>query len=105
MTRMLFDSKTMRLATKFTPLILRFTFEHNYVVGISPPEELTNIWHFRRARGRLRFSRYVVDMKECNAPESNNTTVEVSLMKNIAMTTFEASWASSIATWLTLPCA
>jgi hypothetical protein len=31
--------------------------------------------------GRLCFSTYAVDMKDCNAPESNNTTVEVSLTK------------------------
>jgi hypothetical protein len=53
--------------------------------------------------GRLCFSTYVADMKECDALESNNTTSEVSLMKNIPMITSEASWASSIATWLTLP--
>jgi hypothetical protein len=37
-------------------------------------------------------------MKECDAPESNNTTVEVSLMRNIPMTTSGASYASSTAT-------
>jgi membrane-bound ClpP family serine protease len=53
--------------------------------------------------GRLCFSTYVVDIKECDAPESNNTTTELSLTRNIPMTTSEASWASSIATWLTDP--
>jgi hypothetical protein len=52
---------------------------------------------------RLCFSTYAADIKECDAPESNSTTVEVALMKNIPRTAFEASWASSIATWLTLP--
>jgi hypothetical protein len=45
-------------------------------VGISPAGELTIIWHLSRAMGRLRFSTYAVDMKECNAPESNSTTTE-----------------------------
>jgi hypothetical protein len=36
-------------------------------------------------------------MKECDVPESNITTVEVSLMKIIPMTMSRASWASSIA--------
>jgi hypothetical protein len=45
--------------------------------------------------GRLYSSTYAADMKECDALESNNTTAEVSLMKNIPMTTFGAS---SIAT-------
>jgi hypothetical protein len=40
-------------------------------------------------------------MEECDAPESNSTIVDESLMKNIPMTTFGASWASSTATWLT----
>jgi hypothetical protein len=44
-----------------------------------------------------------MNMKECDAPESNSTTAEVPLMKNIPMKTYEASWASSTATWLTLP--
>jgi hypothetical protein len=34
---------------------------------------------------------YTMNMKECNAPESNNTTAEVSLMKNIPLTTSGAS--------------
>jgi hypothetical protein len=33
----------MRLATKSIPLILRFTFGHSYLAGISPPGELTII--------------------------------------------------------------
>jgi hypothetical protein len=37
------DSKTIRLATKSTPLILRFTFEHSCLAGISPPRILTII--------------------------------------------------------------
>jgi hypothetical protein len=48
--------------------------------------------------GRLYFSTYAADIKECDAPELNNTTVEVSLIKNIPMTTFGASWVSSTAT-------
>jgi hypothetical protein len=48
--------------------------------------------------GRLCFSTYAADMKECDALESNITTVEVSLMKNIPMTMSGASWASSTAT-------
>jgi hypothetical protein len=40
--------------------------------------------------------------ERCDAVESNSTTIEVSLMKNIPMTT---SGASSITTWLTLPLA
>jgi hypothetical protein len=50
------------------------------------------------AMGRLCFSTYAADMKECNTPESNNTTTEMSLTENIPMTTFGASWASSTAT-------
>jgi hypothetical protein len=91
MTSMPFESKIMRLATKSTPLILRFTFGHNCLKGISPPGELTIIWHFSRAMRRLCFTTYVADMKECDAPESNSTTAKVSLMKNIPMTTSGAS--------------
>jgi hypothetical protein len=32
-----------------------------------------------------------MDIKECNAPESNSTTAKVSLTKNIPMTTSGAS--------------
>jgi hypothetical protein len=39
----------------------------------------------------LCFSTYPIDMKECDAPESNSTTAEVSLMRNIPRTTSEAS--------------
>jgi hypothetical protein len=42
-------------------------------------------------------------MKECDAPESNSTTTEVSLTRNIPMTISRASWASSTVTWLILP--
>jgi hypothetical protein len=41
--------------------------------------------------------------EKCDAPESNSTTAEVSLMRNIPMTTSGASRASSTAAWLTLP--
>jgi hypothetical protein len=41
---------------------------------------------------------YAADMKESDAQESNNTTVEVSLMRNIPMTTSGASYASSTTT-------
>jgi hypothetical protein len=91
------------LGDKVYHLILRFTFGHNCLVGISPTGEVTIIWHFSRARGRFYFSTYATDMKECDAPVSNNTTTEVSLMKNIPMTTSGASWATSTATWLTFP--
>jgi hypothetical protein len=47
--------------------------------------------------GRLCFSTYEVDMKECDAAESNNTTAKVSLTKNIPMTMSGASYASSTA--------
>jgi hypothetical protein len=40
--------------------------------------------------GRLCFSTYAADMKECDAPESNSTTTEVVLMKNISRTTSRA---------------
>jgi hypothetical protein len=93
-----FDSKTIRLATKSTPLILRFTFGHSYLAVISTPEELTIIWHLSRAMGRLCFSTYAADMKECDALESNSTTAKMSLMENVPMTTFGASWASSTVT-------
>jgi hypothetical protein len=45
----------------------------------------------------LCFSTYATDMEECDAPESNNTTIEVTLRRNIPRTTSRASWASSIA--------
>jgi hypothetical protein len=48
--------------------------------------------------GRLCFSTYAVDMKECDAPESNSTTIELSLTKILPMTTSEAFWASSTIT-------
>jgi hypothetical protein len=48
--------------------------------------------------GRLYFLTYAADMKECDAPKSNYTTIEVSLTKNIPMTTSGASWASSTVT-------
>jgi hypothetical protein len=73
MTSMPFDSKTM-FDDKVYPLILRLTFGHSYLVGISPPGELTIIRHLCRAMGRLCFSTYAMDMKECDAPESNSTT-------------------------------
>jgi hypothetical protein len=41
--------------------------------------------------GRLCFSTYAADMKECDAPESNSTTAERSLTKNVPMTTSRAS--------------
>jgi hypothetical protein len=53
--------------------------------------------------GRLCFSTYTADIKECDAPESNSTTAVVLLMKNIPRITSGASWASSTATWLTIP--
>jgi hypothetical protein len=48
--------------------------------------------------GRLCFSIYAADMKEFDALESNNTIVEVSLTKNVPMTTSGAFWASSTVT-------
>jgi hypothetical protein len=39
------------------------------------------------AMHRLCFSTYIVDMKECDALESKSTIEEVSLLKNIPMTT------------------
>jgi hypothetical protein len=81
-----YDSKTIRLATKSTPLILRFTFGHSCLVGISPPGELTIIRHLSRAMDRLCLSSYATDMKECDALEIDSTTAEVSLMKNVLMT-------------------
>jgi hypothetical protein len=56
-----------------------------------------------RAKGRLCFSTYITDMKECDAPKSNSTTTEVPLMKNILMTMSGASWASSTTTWFAFP--
>jgi hypothetical protein len=41
--------------------------------------------------GRLYFSTYAVDVIKCDALESNNTTAEMSLMKNIPMVTSGAS--------------
>jgi hypothetical protein len=55
--------------------------------------------------GRLCLSTYAADMKECEALESNSTTATTGLMKNIPRKTSGASWAYSIATWLTLPLA
>jgi hypothetical protein len=101
MKSMPFDSKTIRLATMSTTLIFRFTFGHSCLAGISPLGELTIIWLLSRAMGRLCFSTYTADMKECDAPESNNTTAGMSLMENVLMTTPGASWASSTVTWLT----
>jgi hypothetical protein len=98
MMLMPFDSKAMRLETKSTPLILRFAFGHSYLAGISPPRELTIIRHLSRARGRFCFSTYAADMKQCDAPESNSTTIEVSLTINIPMTPSGASCAYSTAT-------
>jgi hypothetical protein len=43
--------------------------------------------------GILYFLTYAVDMKECNAPESNNTSAEVSLIKHGPMTTSGAFWS------------
>jgi hypothetical protein len=48
--------------------------------------------------GRICFPTYAVDIKECDAPESNNTTAEVSLTKNIPMTNSGVSWDSSTTT-------
>jgi hypothetical protein len=41
--------------------------------------------------GRLCFSTFAADMKECDAPESNSPTAEVVLTKNIPRTTSGAS--------------
>jgi hypothetical protein len=41
--------------------------------------------------GRLCFSTYAANMKKYDAPESNSTTAEVLLMKNVPMTTSGAS--------------
>jgi hypothetical protein len=87
-----------KVGDKVYPLILRFTFGHSCLAGISPPGELTIIWHLSKAMGRLRFSTYAADMKEYDAPESNSTTAEMSLMENVVMTTSGASWASSTVT-------
>jgi hypothetical protein len=86
-----YDSKTIRLAIKSTPLILRFTFGHSCLAGISPPGELTIIRYLSRAMDRLCLSTNATDMKECDALETDNTTVEVSLLKNVPMTTSGAS--------------
>jgi hypothetical protein len=56
-------------------------------MGISPTGELTIIWHLSKAMGRLSFSTYAADMKECDAPESNSSTAEMALIKNIPRTT------------------
>jgi hypothetical protein len=95
MTSMCFESKTMRLAIKSTPLILRFTIGHNYLVGISPPGELTIIWHLSKDMGILYFSTYATDMKECDVLESNTTIAEVALTRNISRTTSRASWVGA----------
>jgi hypothetical protein len=60
-------------------------------MGISPPGELTIIWHLSRAMSRLCFSTYAADIKKCDTLESNSTAVEVALMKNIPKTTSGAS--------------
>jgi hypothetical protein len=41
--------------------------------------------------GRLCFSTYAADMKECDAPELNSATAEKLLMENVPMTTSGAS--------------
>jgi hypothetical protein len=87
-----------KVGDKVYPLILRFIFGHSCLVGISPPEELTIIWHLSRAMDRLCFSTYAADMKECDAPESNSTTAEMSLTENIPMTTSTTFRASSTVT-------
>jgi hypothetical protein len=76
-----------KIGDKVYPLILRFTFGHCYLAGISPPGELTIISHLSRAMGRLCFSTYAANMKECDASELNSITAEVSLMRNVPMTT------------------
>jgi hypothetical protein len=98
MTSMPFDSKIMRLVIKSNPLMLRFSFRHNCLADISPPEELTIIWHLSGDMDRLYFSTYIADMKEWDAAKSNNTTVEVALTRNITRTTSGASRASSTTT-------
>jgi hypothetical protein len=50
--------------------------------------------------GTLCFPTYARDMKECDAPESNNTTAKMSLTRNIPVTMSEDS---STATWLAFP--
>jgi hypothetical protein len=80
-----------KVGDKVYPLILIFTFGHSCLAGISPSGELTIIWHLSRAMGRLCFSTYAADMKECDAPESNSTTAEMSLTENVPMITSGAS--------------
>jgi hypothetical protein len=40
---------------------------------------------------KLCFSTYAVDMKECDASESNSTTIVAAFTRNIPRTTFGAS--------------
>jgi hypothetical protein len=87
-----------KVGDKVYPLILKFTFGHSCLAGISPLGEQTIIWHLSRAMGRLCFSTYAADMKECDAPESNSTTAKRLLIENVPMTTSGASWASSTVT-------
>jgi hypothetical protein len=50
---------------------------------MSPPGELTTMWHLSMAMGILCFSTYVAEINECEAPESNRTIAVVELSKNV----------------------
>jgi hypothetical protein len=69
----------IRLAIKFTLLILMWSVGHTCLAGMSPPGELTTIRYLSRDTGRLYFVEYSIEMNEFDAPESNNMIVVLEL--------------------------
>jgi hypothetical protein len=75
-----FDSRTMRLAKNYTPLIRMLTLEQTCLACISPLGELTIIRFFSMDRGRLSFCTKLAATNESDAPESNKTIAPLLLM-------------------------
>lgn len=93
----------MRLDRKSNPLMVMLIAGHRCWVFNLPPGELTSMMRVMVATGNLCFSTNLDDMKECDAPESNKMVAEWELAGNVPNTTSDASWASSVVTWLILP--
>jgi hypothetical protein len=69
------------------PIIVMLTFGHAWLDNISPLGELINNLFFIKIIGMLYRDMHCVDMKECEALESNNTVTGLELIENIPNTT------------------
>ena len=67
-----------------------------------PPGEFTSMVFFMAHKGILCILTKACEMKECEAPESKRTVVEIELTLNVPSMTSGASCAVSADTWFTL---